>query len=130
MVVGVLQFELRIPWAESLKDKRRVVRSLKDRLHREHQVSVAEVAALEETTLAVLGLAAVGSDGQRVGEVLDAISARLRTLTDAELAGTRRELLHGSQILTEKADEPLDEDGVAEDVAAMLRGLAGGEGEP
>ena len=130
MVVGVLQFELRIPWAESLKDKRRVVRSLKDRLHREHQVSVAEVAALEEPGVAVLGLAAVGTDGQRVGSVLDSISAKLRTITDAELGYTRREMIHGSQVLEGEPDETLDEAGIAADLADMVRDLAreGGEG--
>jgi len=128
VVVGVLQFELRIPWAESLKDKRRVVRSLKDRLHREHQVSVAEVAALDEAGIAVLGLASVGTDGHRVGEVLDAVSAKLRAMTDAELGATRREIIHGSQVWSGAADEGVDEAGVASDVADMIRGL-GTEGD-
>ena len=55
MVVGVLQVKLTIDWASSLKDKRRVVSSLKDRLHREHQVSVAEVGSLDSHRVAVLG---------------------------------------------------------------------------
>src|ERR1041384_8063343 len=65
MVIGLLQFELVIHGSESLKDKRRVVRSVKDRLHREHMVAVAEVASQEVLNLAVLGLACVGSDGAR-----------------------------------------------------------------
>ncbi len=44
--VGILQFELLIRQRRSLKDKRRVVRSVRDRLHREHLVSVAETACL------------------------------------------------------------------------------------
>ncbi len=93
MVIGILQFELLIHGAESLKDKRRVVHSVKDRLHREHQVSVAEVGALDHPGVARLGLALVGGDGRRVAQVLDAISAKLRSLRDAELGDCSREIL-------------------------------------
>lgn len=95
MIVGILQFELHVPWAESLKDKRRVVKSVKDRLHREHMVSIAETAAQEIVTLAVLGLAAVGNDGQQIGRTLDRITEKLRALDDAELGEVSRELLRG-----------------------------------
>jgi hypothetical protein len=95
MIIGILQFELLIHGSESLKDKRRVVRSVKDRLHREHQVSVAEVANQDSLNVATLGLALVGSDGRYVGEVLDQITAKLRATPDAELGDTTREMLHG-----------------------------------
>lgn len=95
MVVGILQFELLIHDAESLKDKRRVVRSVKDRLHREHQVSVAEVDRLDHPGVAVLGLALVGREGRRVGEVLDQITAKLRASTEAELGDVSREIIQG-----------------------------------
>ena len=42
MTVGVLQLELSIPSAFSLKDKRQVVKSLKDRIAHAHNVSVAK----------------------------------------------------------------------------------------
>jgi uncharacterized protein YlxP (DUF503 family) len=42
MVIGVVSWELHIPGAGSLKEKRSVVKSLKDRLHNEFNVSVAE----------------------------------------------------------------------------------------
>ena len=62
MVVGVLQFELLIHGASCLKDKRRVVHSLRDRLHREHLVAFAETGALEKHNLALCAVSAVGSD--------------------------------------------------------------------
>jgi uncharacterized protein len=95
MVVGILQFELHIPDSTSLKDKRRVVRSVKDRLHNEHMVSIAEIAEHETLNLAVLGLACVGVDGRIVGEVLDHVSEKLRTWRGAELGKTSREILTG-----------------------------------
>ncbi len=96
MVVGILQFELLIREPESLKDKRRVVLSVKDRLHREHQASVAEVDAHDTLNLAVMALAVVGRDGRRVGEVLDQVTAKLRGLHGAELGDIRREILYGA----------------------------------
>lgn len=95
MFVGILQFELLIPGVESIKDKRRVVKSVKDRLHREHMVSVAEVGALEDHSLAMMGLAVVSNTPAHVGEVLDRITAKLRSLSDAELGSTTREILGG-----------------------------------
>ncbi|MEM8758021.1 MAG: DUF503 domain-containing protein [Planctomycetota bacterium] len=108
MIIGVLQIELAIPWAESLKDKRRVIKSLKDRLHREHQVSVAEVAAQEALTTAILGVAAVGSDGRYIGQTLDRISEKARSLHDAEVVATRRHLISGDKGAFPKPQEPVD----------------------
>ncbi|MGP1345339.1 MAG: DUF503 domain-containing protein [Phycisphaerales bacterium] len=95
MVIAVLQFELLIPQSQSLKDKRRVVKSVKDRLHREHLVSVAEVAALDVLTVAVMGLSLVSRDARHAAQVLDRIESKLRTLRDAELGDTTRELIRG-----------------------------------
>jgi len=62
MVVGILQLELSIPDAMSLKDKRRVVLSLKDKIRNGHNVSIAEVGALDEHRRSVIGLAMVAND--------------------------------------------------------------------
>lgn len=96
MVIGVLQFELLIHGAQSLKDKRRVVNSVKDRLHREHLVSIAEVGNVNDFTVAVLGLALVGREGKHVGEVMDRILAKLRQEPYAELGDTSRQILYGA----------------------------------
>jgi uncharacterized protein YlxP (DUF503 family) len=111
MVVGILQFELLIHGGESLKDKRRVVASVKDRLHRDFQVSVAEIGSQEILNQAILGLAAVGNDGAHIGRVLDTITARLRVLGDAELGSTTRRILvgHASEVgLGVESDESDD----------------------
>lgn len=95
MIVGVLQAELRIEWARSLKDKRTVARSLKDRLHRSHQVSVAEVGAQDVHNALLLGIAAAGSSGAQVSSMLDSIERKLGVLDDAELVSCQREVMHG-----------------------------------
>jgi uncharacterized protein YlxP (DUF503 family) len=106
MVVGILQFELHVPWSTSLKDKRRVVRSVCDRLRREQHVSVAETGAQEMLNMARLGLACVGTDGRRVGQALDRVMEMLRAVPDAELGDTQRDILRGDMI-----EEPAIEDG-------------------
>ena len=108
MLIAVLQVELHIPGAESLKDKRRVVMSVKDRLHREHQVSVAEVAAQGSHTTAIIGIAAVGSDGRHLGTVLDRISEKLRSLHDAEVVATSRHMISGEKGDMPRPAEPVD----------------------
>jgi uncharacterized protein len=107
LVIGLLQFELLIHDSGSLKDKRRVVRSVKDRLHREHMVSVAEVGTLDMLNVATMALACVGREGGRIGEVLDAVTNKLRTLHDAELGDVSRQIIHGSQISDETAEDAL-----------------------
>jgi uncharacterized protein len=119
MVLGILQFELLIHGAESLKDKRRVIRSVKDRLHREHMVSVAEVAAQDKLNVAVMGLACVGTDGARVGEVLDHVTEKLRAIGDAELGEVSRQILHGAEIESATSAEP-DPEALAREMLARF----------
>ena len=66
MHVGVLQLELSIPDAMSLKDKRRVVLSLKDKIAHGHNVSVAEVGALDDHRRCIIGIAMVSNDKRYV----------------------------------------------------------------
>jgi uncharacterized protein YlxP (DUF503 family) len=103
MIIGILQFELLLRGSTSLKDKRSVVASLKDRLHREHQVSVAEVALQDRIGVARMALALVGSDGKHIGQTLDRITLKLRALHDAQLGDTRREILHDPQATSDDA---------------------------
>ncbi len=95
MVVGILQIELAIEWAGSLKDKRRVVNSLKDRLHREHQVSVAEVEALDEPRRAIIGITLAANSVPRAQSVLDRLLEKLGTHPDCYVSDHRIEILSG-----------------------------------
>jgi hypothetical protein len=103
--LALLQFELHIPSPESIKDKRRVVRSVKDRLHREHQVSVAEVAFLDNMHVAGMALVLVNRDAAFCRRVLDAIEAKLATLPDGRLGSCTREILPASALPTTFTDD-------------------------
>jgi uncharacterized protein YlxP (DUF503 family) len=109
MFVGIYQFELLVRSSNSLKDKRRVVKSVKDRLHREHLVSVAEVAALDHHRLAVLGLSLVSNSVAYIETTLDRIESKLRDRHDAELGATTRHIIRGDQppIGSEVDQDPL-----------------------
>lgn len=121
MVVGVLQFELLIHGCESIKDKRRVVASVKDRLHRAHQVSVAEVGLQDRMDAAAMALACVGTDGRRVGEVLDHVLIKLRALGDAELGDTSRQIFHARD-LPPPEDDPEDDAALARELRDHFAG--------
>lgn len=98
MVIGILQFELLVRGSRSLKDKRRVVKSVKDRLHREHLVSVAEIGALDHHRLALMGIAVVSNSTTYVNSVLDRVVSKLRRVRDAELGEVLREVLPTSTL--------------------------------
>lgn len=116
MVIGLLQFELIVHGSESLKDKRRVVNSVKDRVQREHMAAVAEVGSLESLTTAVMGLACVGRDGAWVGEMLDHIVEKLRALGDAELGVCRRRIVNFEDVATTGEHGGIDEPALAEEM--------------
>jgi uncharacterized protein YlxP (DUF503 family) len=85
MIVGILQIELAIPDAFSLKDKRQVVRSLKDRIAHGHNVSVAEVGALDEHRRAIIGVTMVGNDKPYIEGGLSKIVDLVRMTATASL---------------------------------------------
>jgi hypothetical protein len=70
MVVGIVRMELFVPGSQSLKDKRQVVRSIKERLRERVHASVAEVDHQELWQRAALGIAVVGADGGQVRDML------------------------------------------------------------
>jgi len=85
MIVGSLQVRLLIREARTLKDKRQVVQSIKDRLRHTFEVSVAEVGELDNCRVAELGFALVGAEAYPVRTALEKIVAALRGHPVAEL---------------------------------------------
>lgn len=72
MVVGVAEVSLSLPGAQSLKDKRRVIKSLVTRCRQKWNVSAAEVEDNDLWQRAVLGLAVVANSGEYCHQVLQA----------------------------------------------------------
>jgi uncharacterized protein len=73
MPVGLLTLELHIPDAQSLKDKRQVLRSLKDQLRREFNVAVAELDHQDTWQRSVVGVVTISNEEKHVAEVLQKV---------------------------------------------------------
>lgn len=73
MVVGILVIELHIPLNRSLKGKRQVVKSLKERVKHRFNVSIAEVGDLDLWQKAVIGVSCVANEKGFVNQVLDQV---------------------------------------------------------
>jgi len=93
MVVGILQIELSIPDAFSLKDKRQAVKSLKDRIGHNHNVSIAEVGALDEHRRSILGVAMVSNDKAYVEGALSKLVDLVRMTSNVVLQDYQMEFL-------------------------------------
>lgn len=85
MVVGSLRVRLLFRQARTLKDKRQVVHSIRDRLRNDFNVSVAEVEEQDQRQVAVLGIALVGSERFQLRTTLEKIVEGLRRHPVAEL---------------------------------------------
>ncbi len=93
MVVSMLKFIIELPESYSLKDKRRVIRSLKDRLIKKYKLSVSEIDLQNSLTYAQIGAALV-SNSRSFGE-----SVLQKAIDFVENEGVGR--LHDYSILSE-----------------------------
>lgn len=121
MFVGVMSLELEIPGALSLKDKRRVVRSVKDSCHRHHMVSVAEVGAHDVLNRAVLGFACVSQSGAVAGTTLDRVLERVRSYHESEVIAHTREIREAD---TPALSDAPDLSGLSEELLAYSEDLS------
>ncbi|MDQ1257901.1 MAG: uncharacterized protein QG656_2509 [Candidatus Hydrogenedentes bacterium] len=85
MTIGLLQIDFLIPGARSLKDKRRVLKSLKQVMHNRFNCSVAEVEFKEKWGRARLAVCVVSDDSRFVNEQLNEIARFASMRGDAEL---------------------------------------------
>lgn len=96
MVVGILQITLDIPAAFSLKEKRKVVKSLVERTRHRFNVAVAEVGDHELYNRAQIGLTAVANDAGLVNAILDKALDALESSAAgrADVIDSRMELIN------------------------------------
>lgn len=85
MFVGIVRIELHIPGAGSLKDKRSVVRSLKERIRSRVHAAVAEVDHQDLWQRAALGVAVVSGEAGQVDEMLQAVRALVDAAFEAQI---------------------------------------------
>ena len=92
MIVGVMSVDLAILDARTLKDKRRVIRSLTQRLRNGFNVSVSEVGYRDAPQRCRLGIAVVSSESRAVHSQLDKIVDMVRRNGHVALLEYEREV--------------------------------------
>lgn len=90
MIVGVLEVDLAILGAQSLKDKRRVIKGLKDRIRHRYNVSVSEVEHADLMRRCRLGVAMVAESARPVHAQFDKIVDVIRATADLTLLDYER----------------------------------------
>ena len=85
MVVGLLTLDLHLPESQSLKEKRMVLKSMKDRLRQQFNIAVAEVDGQETWQRVTLGVAGVGCDRRYVNGQLSQVVEWVQRQRDVEL---------------------------------------------
>lgn len=93
MTVGVLRIQALLRSAHSLKDKRRVLQSLKERLRGKFNVAVSEVDHQDYWQTVTLAIATVGTDTKFVHSVLQEVSKYFRQAHDLQLVRDEIEIL-------------------------------------
>ena len=96
MLVALCRFDLRIPGATSLKEKRHVVKTLTASLRQRFNVAVAEVDHQDLWQRATIGVSAVGGQGYHLRRVMHAVERHIGTFPAVEVID--RDLsLHGPE---------------------------------
>jgi uncharacterized protein YlxP (DUF503 family) len=85
MVVGLCRVVLALPWNDSLKGKRSVVKSILERARGRFHVAAAEVADLDAHRRATLGFAVISNDARHARSVLDKLVSFVGSATQAQL---------------------------------------------
>ena len=92
MFVGTARIEFHLPASASLKDKRAVVRSLKERIRQRVSASVAEVDHQDLWQRAALGVAVVSGERRQVGEMLESVRRLVEGTHGADLLDWQEQL--------------------------------------
>jgi len=95
MNVGALRVRLRLPENQSLKGKRRILKSITSQVSNRFNVSIAEVDDQDLWQLATLGVSCVSNDGRHANEVLSHVMDFIESIrSDAEVLDYEIEILH------------------------------------
>ncbi|MEM7048058.1 MAG: DUF503 domain-containing protein [Acidobacteriota bacterium] len=114
--IAVVSFELHLPGARSLKEKRRTVRSLVDRIHARCRVSVAETGFQELHQRSEISVAAVTSDALDLERKLDDVRRLAEDSAEALLLRWEPRWIdgHAESEAAGWSDNPWDGDGAGD----------------
>jgi uncharacterized protein len=93
MPIGLLTLEIHIPDARSLKDKRQVLRSLKDRLRGRFNVAIAELDHQDTWQRSQVGIVSLSNDEAHLEQSLQAVFDEAERVLGRDLIGHEREII-------------------------------------
>ena len=93
MVIGLLEIDLRVPEAQSLKDKRQPLRSILARVRKNHNVAIAEVAHQDDWQRAGLAIVGVNTERAPMERTLDEVLREIEETPGVVCAGEQRQWL-------------------------------------
>lgn len=94
MVIGTLKVEFYIHDNHSLKGKRKIVKSIVDKMKHRFNVAIAEVGSNDKWQKVELGICTVGNDRRHIDASLSTITHFLESLDQAELVDLKTEIFH------------------------------------
>lgn len=95
MVIGICHVDLQIPESQSLKEKRRVVKSVTARVRSRFNVSIAEVDDLDVWQSAGIGFACVSTSSRHVDDTMHTVVTFIEgNLREGYIADVRTEVMH------------------------------------
>ena len=123
MFVGVARMVLSVPGARSLKDKRQVVRSFRDRVRARLSASIAEVGDLSRYQVATLGVSVVARDAAHCASLLSDVRHMAEGLREALLSDLATEIIPmglGGAGVQGGIEQALSRDSAYDDAAESL----------
>ncbi len=94
MIVGMMQAQLRLYGIGSLKDKRRIVKSVVERIQSRFNVSISEIEAQDSKVHAVIGVSVAGNDSQFIQRQMETVEGFLHGDGRFVVGRIDREIFH------------------------------------
>jgi hypothetical protein len=91
--IGLLQIYLRLPGIQSLKGKRQIIKSLKDRIRQQANVSIAEIGLLDAWQESEMAVVTLSNDPARVHQVLESVLKMVETTPEVLITDQKIEML-------------------------------------
>jgi len=93
MVIGLVTFEIYFPYAHSLKEKRKIISKLKDKIKLKFNVSIAELDFLDKWQRAKIGLVAINSQKLTIEKMFNRILKEIEENLEGELLNYKIEYI-------------------------------------
>ncbi len=93
MIIGTLSIRVVMRSSRSLKDKRRIIKALKDRIKNKFNVSISETNAQDNHKYSIISVAMIGTDRQYVNSKLTSLINFFRFFPQIELVDYELELI-------------------------------------